>query len=134
MRVSRLKPLIVDAVLDTLRLRQDRLDLARDLGGAAQRGRVRQLHVQEQEALVLLGDEPRGQPAPQVGGEQAEAEQDREAERRLAHEAVGDVHVAVGHAREAAVEGAEEAAEHALATRGAAAGSGPRAPATGSAR
>ena len=131
MRVRRLKPLMVTMLCTPSVSFEHALDLARHLVRALQRGRVRELHVHEEEALVFVGDEARGQPPPEAAREDGEAGQDDQAQGRLADEAVGEVDVAVGHAREAAVEGAEEAAEQARATRAAAAGAWPTARARG---
>src|SRR2546422_7877586 len=79
------------------------LDLPGHLDRALQRGRVGELHVHEEVALVLLRDEPRRQAPPEAAGEDREAGQDREAQRRLADQSVGKVHVAVRRPREGPV-------------------------------
>ena len=111
MRVRRLKPLIVATALHALEVLQEGLDLPRHRVRSLQRGRVGELHVHEQEALVFVRDEPRRQPASEATGEDGEAGQDHEAQGRLADEPVRQVHVAVRRPREAAVEGAEEPSE-----------------------
>ncbi len=93
--------------------RQELLDLVGDLDRALEGRGVGELHVEQQEALVLLGDEPGGQPAADQAGEEREARQDREGHRGLADQAARPVHVSVGGSGEDAVEGPEEATQRA---------------------
>jgi len=97
---------------DAFRLLDDLLDLAHHLLGAAERGRVGQLRVDQQVALVLIGNEParhRGKPKVRQPEQSAVNQQHDQAQ---AEGASHQVRVPSGREVEKAVEAAEKPAQH----------------------
>lgn len=90
-------------------LAQDRLGAGRDVGGAAHRGALGQLHHDEEGALVVLRQEPRGGDPRQLHNAPGRREGDDEAEDRQAHDAGDRRAVAVAHGVDAPHDEAHDA-------------------------
>ncbi len=119
---------------DAFGVGEEIVDLAAHGVGAFERRCRRQLHVQQEVAVVLFGHETGRQTSPNQRRHDGEAKQQHDADERLAHQSVADPDVAVGHLVEAAVEPAEETTRAGRPSSAAAAAAWRRAPATASAR
>ena len=94
--------------LDRLVGLEDGLGLLHHQVGALERGGVGQVDLGQQVALVLLGDEARGDAAHQAADQHREHADEDEAAHHLADEDRGERHVGVGAPAEDAVEPAVE--------------------------
>ena len=84
--------------------------------GALERGAGRQLHVDAEEPLVLLGDEPGRELAAEETGAHDDHADEQDGQDGLAHEDPRDPDVAAGDPVEHPVEAAEEGPERARAS------------------
>ena len=96
---------------DAGRLPGDLPDLLHHFDRALQRGRVGQLNVDDQAALVLAGDEPRGDAGEAEARQADQADVDQEHDRAEAEGPAHDPPVDVGRPIEDPVEAPEELAE-----------------------
>ncbi len=82
--------------LDALQLREDLFDLAQHGARPLERGGRRQLHVDAEDALVLLGDEAGRQGPPEQADSDHHDPHEQDREYRAPHEQSGHADVAVG--------------------------------------
>ena len=101
-----------DRVLDPRRLAGQRFDAGHDPLRPLHRGRVGQLHVEEQIPLVLLRDEARGRAVELPVGQHQQAAVEHEHDRADPQHAADDPAVDRGHPVEEPVEAPEEPAQH----------------------
>ena len=92
-------------------LRQDLLDPGQDPARALERGSRRELHVDREDALVLLGHEAGGQHAAEEPGAHDHGCDEHDRQPRAAHQEAADADVAGRRVLEALVEEAEELPE-----------------------
>ena len=97
--------------LDALGLRQHQLDPGEDIAGPLGGSGRGELHVDPEEALVLLRDEAGGQRAREEAGPDHHQPDDHEGERRAAHQQACPRQIAASGPLERPVEQAEEQAQ-----------------------
>ena len=71
-------------------MREDLLDLGQHGARALERRAGRELHVDAEDALVLVGDEPGGERAAEEAGADGHHADEHDRQDRAAHEQLGD--------------------------------------------
>src|SRR6202035_485905 len=96
---------------NALRLMENVLDLAADDIGPLQRCRVGQLDVEEEVALLLIGDEAARQFSPEEAGKKRESGEDCQGQHRFADQQTGEADVAAPDLLESAIERPEKSSD-----------------------
>ena len=117
--VSMLKPVIVLKPSMASFFSSDGLRLAHDGIGTLERRGVRQQHVHQQIALVLLGHESTGNPTPEHDDQHAQDADEEEAPEELPNQHAGEADVDVRASAEDAIEPVVERGQQRLLARSA---------------